>query len=141
MGTSRRSWFAIVRERFARPSPRETIIVLHTNNTITASFSEEDATTREEDLNTQIIQLGNPIAVSSSSTQKEFLSEERIAAIKVQAHFRGKKGISSPEVSCEATSYSSWGVREKTGSYSFALHACSCPVTSQCSGTAAPEQV
>lgn len=49
----------------------------------------------------------------------------------------GKTGISSTQKPCEATSFGSRGVREKTSSYSFTVHACPCKIASHnpCSPT------
>ncbi|KAL7192892.1 hypothetical protein ACSBR2_024661 [Camellia fascicularis] len=81
MGKSR-NWFGIVRKKlFGSLSPQETIIVFHTNNTSTSLFTEETRTPRavadnNEDTKSEV---GNDVA----------LSKEDIAAIKIQAFFRG----------------------------------------------------
>uniref|UniRef100_A0A5B6YHP6 Uncharacterized protein n=1 Tax=Davidia involucrata TaxID=16924 RepID=A0A5B6YHP6_DAVIN len=74
MGKSQ-SWFGTVRRKFFRSSPQETIIVLHTS----ATFSEEALSTR----------VSNAITLSSPPQKRESLSKEDIAAIKIQAFFRG----------------------------------------------------
>ncbi|KAA8532035.1 hypothetical protein F0562_006824 [Nyssa sinensis] len=70
------------------PSPRETIIVIHTNNTST-SFSYEALSTGVGNKITEL-EAGNVAALSSPPDQKiESSSDENIAAIKIQASFRG----------------------------------------------------
>ncbi|KAK2981264.1 hypothetical protein RJ640_028629 [Escallonia rubra] len=96
MGTSRSkkkgSWFGIVRKTFFKASPRETIIVLHTNNT-SSSFGEEAtaaaAAARNEEVSHEIIEVENIGASPSLTETNELLSEEEvIAAIIIQAYFR-----------------------------------------------------
>ncbi|GMP32102.1 hypothetical protein CsSME_00006013 [Camellia sinensis var. sinensis] len=163
MGKSR-NWFGIVRKKlFGSLSPQETIIVFHTNNTSTSLFTEETRTPRavadnNEDTKSEV---GNDVA----------LSKEDIAATKVQAFFRGhlwsgevaevveervvvveavmtrecsgigKKGISGIEEPGEATSSGTRGVREKTGSYSLTLHACTCSLADHSPCTPTPHWI
>ncbi|CAL5326533.1 unnamed protein product [Camellia sinensis] len=138
MGKSR-NWFGIVRKKlFGSLSPQETIIVFHTNNTSTSLFTEETRTPRavadnNEDTKSEV---GNDVA----------LSKEDIAATKIQAFFRrhlvcSKKGISGIEEPGEATSSGTRGVREKTGSYSLKLHACTCSLADHSPCTPTPHWI
>ncbi|BBH08074.1 IQ-domain 20 [Prunus dulcis] len=124
----------------SRSSNRD-IIVVYTNTS--PSTHEESA--RYQDLNGS--------ASSSSSSTKKFLSHEDIAAIKLQAFFRGhlvcddlnnltgQASISSTEEPGEAASLGSWGVCAETSTYGSTLHACACPVAGQGPCTAAPQRV
>ncbi|XP_021819513.1 uncharacterized protein LOC110761358 [Prunus avium] len=73
---SYRKWFKTIRRKLGRSSNRD-IIVVYTNTS--PSTHEESA--RYQDLNGS--------ASSSPSSTKKFLSHEDIAAIKLQAFFRG----------------------------------------------------
>ncbi|KAM7516079.1 hypothetical protein LguiA_005662 [Lonicera macranthoides] len=87
MGMSK-NWVAVVRRKFFRPSPRETIIILHTNDT-TSNFSQEDAATREDAVSREDAQNDMAtFAVSTTQREELVLSKEDIAAIKIQAYFR-----------------------------------------------------
>lgn len=81
MGMSK-NWVAVVRRKFFRPSPRETIIILDTNDT-TSNFSQEDAVGREDAQNDMAT-----FAVSTTQKEELVLSKEDTAAIKIQAYFR-----------------------------------------------------
>ncbi|CAB4287879.1 unnamed protein product [Prunus armeniaca] len=136
---SYRKWFKTIRRKLGRSSNRD-IIVVYTNTS--PSTHEESA--RYQDLNG---------SASSSSHTKKFLSHEEIAAIKLQAFFRGhlvcddlnnltgQASISSTEEPGEAASLGSWGVCAETSTYGSPLHACACPVAGQVPCTAAPQRV
>ncbi|KAG5534524.1 hypothetical protein RHGRI_022597 [Rhododendron griersonianum] len=87
-----RSWFGIVQNKFFRPPPQNTVIVLHANSTISTSFIEENRNRIDDAANemSKNTDLGsNRIPLSCSSTEVKELSEEDTAAIKIQAFFRG----------------------------------------------------
>ncbi|KAI8541087.1 hypothetical protein RHMOL_Rhmol08G0035800 [Rhododendron molle] len=87
-----RSWFGIVQNKFFRPPPQNTVIVLHANNTISTSFIEENRNRIDDAANemSKKTDVGsNRIPLSCSSTEVKELSEEDTAAIKIQAFFRG----------------------------------------------------
>ncbi|XP_027078096.1 protein IQ-DOMAIN 20 [Coffea arabica] len=72
MGMPGKKWFRVARRKLFRSAPRETLIVLHNNNTSRSCFSEATTTTTR---------LSEDIRIS--------LSKEELAAIQIQACFRG----------------------------------------------------
>ncbi|KAH7519868.1 hypothetical protein FEM48_Zijuj08G0082900 [Ziziphus jujuba var. spinosa] len=78
MATSR-NWFKLIRRKFVRSSARD-IIVVHTEDS-SSNLHEE----------TIILEHPNspPASTDSTTPQKQVLTKQDIAAIKVQAFFRG----------------------------------------------------
>ncbi|KAL2551246.1 IQ-domain 20 [Forsythia ovata] len=76
MGIPRNNWFGfgIVRRKLSRPSPRETGIVLDTNNTSTGSYDEAKTGSSSE---------------CNMNAGSDFFSREDLAATTIQAFFRG----------------------------------------------------
>lgn len=78
MGTSR-NLFKLIRRKFVRSSPRD-IIVVHTDDNSSNRLEEE----------TIIFEDPNSAPASTVSIpQKQLLTKQDIAAIKIQAFFRG----------------------------------------------------
>nr|XP_008380923.2 uncharacterized protein LOC103443805 isoform X2 [Malus domestica] len=139
MGTTRK-WFRTIRRKLVRSSNRD-IIVVYTNTT--PSTHEESS--RYEEL--------EDITSSSSSFEKRIFTKENIAAIRLQAFFRGhlvcddlnnltgQASVSSTEEPGEAAGVGSWSVCAETGTYSSALHGLNRPVAGQGSRTAATQRV
>lgn len=78
MATSR-NWFKLIRRKFVRSSARD-IIVVHTEDS-SSNLHEE----------TIILEHPNspPASTDSTTPQKQVLTKQDIAAIKIQAFFRG----------------------------------------------------
>nr|XP_027074170.1 protein IQ-DOMAIN 1-like [Coffea arabica] len=70
MGMPGKKWFRVGRRQLFRSAPRETLIVLHNNNTSRSCFSEATTTRLSEDIRISV-------------------SKEELAAIQIQACFRG----------------------------------------------------
>ena len=70
MGMPGKKWFRVARRKLFRSAPRETLIVLHNNNTSRSCFSEATTTRLSEDIRISV-------------------SKEELAAIQIQACFRG----------------------------------------------------
>ncbi|XP_059644193.1 protein IQ-DOMAIN 20-like [Cornus florida] len=89
MGKSQ-NWFGVIRRKLFRYSHHETVIVLHANNTTTTTSFTEDATATEDAVNREITKSEAAFSSPSSSPtpKKELLSDEDIAAMKIQASFR-----------------------------------------------------
>ncbi|XP_059624645.1 protein IQ-DOMAIN 20-like [Cornus florida] len=87
MGKSQ-NWFGVIRRKLFRYSHHETVIVLHANNTTTTTSFTEDATATEDAVNREITKSEAAFSSPSSCPKKELLSEEDIAAMKIQASFR-----------------------------------------------------
>ncbi|XAR58028.1 hypothetical protein NMG60_11026362 [Bertholletia excelsa] len=73
-----RHWFGAVRRKLFRSSPKETVVVFHTNTT--TSFTGE-ATPRDS-------QGRNDVAFPPSDQKKELI-EQDLAAVRIQSFFRG----------------------------------------------------
>ncbi|CDP01832.1 unnamed protein product [Coffea canephora] len=70
MGMPGKKWFRVGRRQLFRSAPRETLIVLHNKNTSRSCFSEATTTRLSEDIRISV-------------------SKEELAAIQIQACFRG----------------------------------------------------
>ncbi|KAF8410353.1 hypothetical protein HHK36_002881 [Tetracentron sinense] len=83
-----RNLVGIVRGKFGKSSPQETTILLHIRNSQKTQNHKEDGD-EEEMGREEIIDFVEARGSDGSSSKKKELTEEDLAAIKIQAFFRG----------------------------------------------------